>query len=148
MKYDKKQSFGITIESKFTEDFIKRLPFTLTDGQRSALDRVFDSLQSIQSTRVLIQGDVGCGKTIVAVIACLNVVRNGYQCLVLVPTEVLCNQHFETFTSLLDDIGKVMMLSGKDSSLNKGDIKLELKNGKISILVATHALLYLSLIHI
>ena len=142
LKYDKKQSFGITIESKFTENFIDRLPFTLTDGQRNALDRVFDSLQSTQPSRVLIQGDVGCGKTIVAVIACLNVVRNGYQCLVLVPTEVLCNQHFKTFTSLFSDIGKVVMLSGKDSSSKKGDIKLELKNGKISILVATHALLY------
>ena len=142
LKYDKKQSFGITIESKFTENFIERLPFTLTDGQRNALDRVFDSLQSTQPSRVLIQGDVGCGKTIVAVIACLNVVRNGYQCLVLVPTEVLCNQHFKTFTSLFSDIGKVVMLSGKDSSSKKGDIKLELKNGKISILVATHALLY------
>ena len=141
-KYDKKQSFGITIESKFTENFIERLPFTLTDGQRNALDRVFDSLQSTQPSRVLIQGDVGCGKTIVAVIACLNVVRNGYQCLVLVPTEVLCNQHFKTFTFLFSDIGKVVMLSGKDSSSKKGDIKLELKNGKISILVATHALLY------
>ena len=141
-KYDKKQSFGITIESKFTESFIKRLPFTLTDGQRNALDRVFDSLQSTQPSRVLIQGDVGCGKTIVAVIACMNVVRNGYQCLVLVPTEVLCNQHFKTFTSLFSDIGKVVMLSGKDSSSKKGDIKLELINGKISILVATHALLY------
>ena len=75
LKYDKKQSFGITIESKFTENFIERLPFTLTDGQRSALDRVFDSLQSTQPSRVLIQGDVGCGKTIVAVIACLSVVR-------------------------------------------------------------------------
>ena len=142
LKYDKKQSFGITIESKFTEHFIERLPFTLTDGQRNALDRVFDSLQSTQPSRVLIQGDVGCGKTIVAVIACMNVVRNGYQCLVLVPTEVLCNQHYKTFTSLFSDIGKVVMLSGKDSSSKKGDIKLELKNGKISILVATHALLY------
>ena len=142
LKYDKKQSFGITIESKFTENFIEKLPFILTDGQRNALDRVFDSLQSTQPSRVLIQGDVGCGKTIVAVIACLNVVRNGYQCLVLVPTEVLCNQHFKTFTSLFSDIGKVVMLSGKDSSSKKGDIKLELKNGKISILVATHALLY------
>ena len=99
-------------------------------------------MQSTQPSRVLIQGDVGCGKTIVAVIACLNVVRNGYQCLVLVPTEVLCNQHFKTFTSLFSGIGRVVMLSGKDSSSRKRDIKLELKNGEISILVATHALLY------
>ena len=142
LKYDKKQSFGITIESKFTENFIERLPFILTNGQRNAIDRVFDSLQSTRPSRVLIQGDVGCGKTIVAVIACLNVVKNGYQCLVLVPTEVLCNQHFKTFTSLFSDIGRIVMLSGNDSSSKKRDIKLELKNGKISILVATHALLY------
>ena len=128
----KKKSFNITIEEEHTENFIKNLPFILTDGQRKALDKVFDSLKSNQPSRVLIQGDVGCGKTIVAVIACLNVVRETHQCLVLVPTEVLCNQHFKTFSNFLGDLGKVAMLSGKHTSSEKLDIKHALKTGTIS----------------
>ena len=141
-KYEGKKSFNISIKEGHTENFIKNLPFKLTDGQRKALDKVFDSLKSNQPSRVLIQGDVGCGKTIVAVIACLNVVRDRHQCLVLVPTEVLCNQHFKTFSNLLGELGKVAKLSGKHTSSEKLDIKHALKTGTISILIATHALLY------
>ena len=141
-KYEKKESLSISIETESTENFMEELPFHLTPGQKNALDRIFASLQSSQPSRVLIQGDVGCGKTIVAVIACLNVVRNGHQCLILVPTEVLCNQHFETFTTYLGGLCKVANLSGKTSNIEKSDIKHKLKNGKISILIGTHALLY------
>ena len=117
------------------------LPF-LTSGQDSALERIYQSMESNSASRVLIQGDVGCGKTIVALIACLNTIKNGFQCLVLVPTEVLCNQHFNTFSLYLSRYGKISMISGSQTAKEKERVRNELITGDVSVLICTHAILY------
>ena len=140
--YEKKQSFKISTDNNSVSDFIASLPFSLTLGQDSALDSISRSMESNSASRVLIQGDVGCGKTIVALIACLNTIKNGFQCLVLVPTEVLCNQHFKTFSMYLSKHGKISMITGNQTTLEKERIKSELITGQVSILICTHAILY------
>ena len=140
--YEKKQSFKISTDKNSVSDFIASLPFSLTFGQESALKSISQSMDSNSASRVLIQGDVGCGKTIVALIACLNTIKSGFQCLVLVPTEVLCNQHFNTFSLYLGKYGKISMISGNQTTLEKERIKRELITGQVSVLICTHAILY------
>ena len=140
--YKKKPFFKISIDKKFVNDFVSTLPFSLTSGQDSALERIYQSMESNSASRVLIQGDVGCGKTIVALIACLITIKNGFQCLVLVPTEVLCNQHFNTFSLYLSRYGKISMISGSQTAKEKERVRNELITGDVSVLICTHAILY------
>ena len=88
-KYNTKASFELKINDESTSDFYSSLPFQLTDGQLSAIDRICTSIKDKAPSKVLIQGDVGCGKTLVAIMACYHALSNNHQCLVLVPTEVL-----------------------------------------------------------
>ncbi len=141
-KYKEKKSFLLSVDSKILMNFCSSLPFKLTDGQKNALNDIKKSFNVSSPSKVLIQGDVGCGKTIVAIIATFHAVINGHQCLVLVPTEILCNQHFKTFTKYLKNYGTIEMVSGKTCEKDKLSIKHRIKNGEISILVGTHALLY------
>ena len=141
-KYKQKESFLLKIESKILSTFLSSLPFKLTYGQNEAISCINDSFNLSTPSKVLIQGDVGCGKTIVAIIACLHAITNRHQCLVLVPTEILCTQHFQTFSKYLNTYGEVAMISGKTPEQKKLEIKHKIANGKISILVGTHALLF------
>jgi ATP-dependent DNA helicase RecG len=141
-KYNKKDSYLLNVSKEELENFYNSLPFELTKGQKNAVGSISDSFRSSAPSKVLVQGDVGCGKTIVAVIACLYAVKNNLQCLILVPTEVLCSQHFETFTHYLSGHCKVAMVSGKSPLAEKNTIKQELSSGKISVIVGTHSLLF------
>tara|TARA_Y100000389_G_scaffold202850_1_gene249475 strand:- start:19209 stop:21257 length:2049 start_codon:yes stop_codon:yes gene_type:complete len=140
--YNNKESFPLNINQKVLKEFYSKLSFTLTKGQSLALDNIFQDLNASKPSKVLIQGDVGCGKTIIAIIACLQAINNGHQCLVLVPTEVLCSQHFNTFSEYIGSYGIISMVSGKSTKTEKENIKSDLIDGKISILIGTHALLY------
>ena len=141
-KYNHKESFELSLDEKIATKFISSLPFELTTGQNNAILNIQESFETSSPSKVLIQGDVGCGKTIVAIIACFHAINRGHQSLVLVPTEVLCNQHFHTFSNYLNNFGKIEMLSGKTSIQNKAAIKQKLINGEISVLIGTHALLF------
>jgi len=141
-KYNHKESFELSLDEKIATKFISSLPFELTTGQNNAILNIQESFETSSPSKVLIQGDVGCGKTIVAIIACFYAINRGHQSLVLVPTEVLCNQHFHTFSNYLNNFGKIEMLSGKTSIQNKAAIKQKLINGEISVLIGTHALLF------
>jgi len=141
-KYNHKESFELSLDEKIATKFISSLPFELTTGQNNAILNIQESFETSSPSKVLIQGDVGCGKTIVAIIACFYAINRGHQSLVLVPTEVLCNQHFHTFSNYLNNFGKIEMLSGKTSIQNKASIKQKLINGEISVLIGTHALLF------
>jgi ATP-dependent DNA helicase RecG len=141
-KFNKKRSFEITINRESMDIFFSSLPFSLTTGQLSAINKINKSISNERASKVLIQGDVGCGKTIVAIIACYHALKNNHQCLVLVPTEVLCSQHFKTFTEYLSSYGTVEMISGKNTKAEKESIKCKLSIGEISVLIGTHALLF------
>ena len=73
------------------------MPFKLTNAQRKVIDAILKDMSSENSMRRLLQGDVGSGKTIVALISMLNIVRNGYQAVLMAPTSILAEQHFNTF---------------------------------------------------
>lgn len=123
-------------------EVMKKLPFELTVGQRNAFRDIEDSMESLIPMQRLVQGDVGSGKTAVAVLALAKIVENGYQGALMAPTEVLAAQHFRTFQEIFESLPvKVAYLSGHTKAAERKEILEQLKNGDISILIGTHALI-------
>jgi len=118
------------------------LPFELTKAQSKVVREILiDQKKDIGMNRLL-QGDVGSGKTIIAIITMFNVVKNGYQAAMMAPTEILAKQHYEEIQNVLKGFSlKIQILSGSTTQKNKELIKQELKNGNIDIIVGTHALI-------
>ena len=124
------------------EKFINGLPFELTNAQKNAIDEILKDLNSTAPMQRLLQGDVGSGKTVIACIALLCAIENGYQGAIMAPTEILATQHFRNFSSWLTPLGlSVGLFVGKNGAKVKREIKTNLKNGQIHIAVGTHALI-------
>ena len=122
----------------------KALPFELTNAQKRVIREIHDDLKSGHQMNRLLQGDVGSGKTLVALLCCLLAVDNGYQTCIMAPTEILANQHYETlkaFLAPLEGAVHVALLTGSTSAKNRVPIHNGLMNGTIHILIGTHALL-------
>ncbi len=119
-----------------------KIPYKLTEAQnRSIREILIDEKKPFAMNRLL-QGDVGSGKTIVAFIAMFNVVKNGYQAVLLAPTEILANQHLDEAKKILDEFNiNIGLLTGSISAKKKEKIKNDLKDGNIDIIIGTHALL-------
>ena len=118
------------------------LPFTLTTSQIKVLRDIRNDLESDNPMNRLIQGDVGCGKTIVAVLAASMVIDNNAQVCIMAPTEILSEQHFTSFKKYCDLVGiKSALLTGSKKEKEKKDIYKKLKNGEIELIVGTHALI-------
>lgn len=118
------------------------LPYSLTNDQKEALHRILKKVNSHGRLNALLQGDVGCGKTIVALLSSVAAVENGYQACIIAPTEVLANQHYLDFLNTLKDFGiTVDYLAGSTRASSKKRIYRELEEGKIDIIIGTHALL-------
>ena len=133
------------IQFKISKELItlkECLPFQLTKSQSKVVREILiDQKKEIGMNR-LVQGDVGSGKTIVAIITMFNVVKNGYQAAMMAPTEILAKQHYEEIQKVLKDFQlKIQLLSGSTSPKNKELIKQELKEGTIDIIIGTHALI-------
>lgn len=138
------------IESGINRDFdrkeldklINGLPFKLTKDQEKVLDEILKDLKSKKRMNRLLQGDVGSGKTVISVLALYANFLGGYQGALMVPTEILANQHYDTVCNLLKDTGvKVKLLIGSLSKKEKDEIHKELKEGAIDIVIGTHALI-------
>ena len=122
----------------------KSLPFDQTGAQKRVIHEIHDDLKSGHQMNRLLQGDVGSGKTLVALLCCLLAVDNGYQACIMAPTEILANQHYETLKAFLAPLGDavhVALLTGSTSAKNRVPIHNGLLNGTIHILIGTHALL-------
>jgi ATP-dependent DNA helicase RecG len=120
----------------------EHLPFELTNAQNRVMREILIDQKRTSSMNRLVQGDVGSGKTIVAVIAMFNIVKNGYQAVMMAPTEILANQHYLEVTKILSGYNlKVALLTGSGSQKEKNRIKEEIKLGNIDIAIGTHALL-------
>jgi len=122
----------------------KALPFELTNAQKRVIHEIHDDLKSGKQMNRLLQGDVGSGKTLVALMCCLLAVDNGYQTCIMAPTEILANQHYETLKAFLAPLGDtihVALLTGSTTPKNRVPIHNGLMNGTIHILIGTHALL-------
>ena len=142
--YNALKSDYVFIETAEYERFKEVLPFDLTEGQKTALDDILNDLTGGYVMNRLVQGDVGCGKTIIAFLACVLCASNGYQSAFMAPTEVLAAQHFTKFLDINSRYNlnlKIAYLSGSTSAANKREIEEDLRNGDIDILVGTHALI-------
>ncbi|ERI92868.1 ATP-dependent DNA helicase RecG [Clostridiales bacterium oral taxon 876 str. F0540] len=131
--------FSISPELKVLKE---KLPYSLTNAQsRVVREILLDQKKNKQMNR-LVQGDVGSGKTIVAIISMFNVVMNGYQAAIIAPTEILSNQHYNELKFILKDFNvNIELLNGSVTQKQKDKIKQDLKEGNIDIIVGTHALL-------
>ena len=123
------------------EEFTSALPFTLTKTQLRSLTDCTVAMRGAHRMNRLIQGDVGCGKTVVAAGAAWFVYKNGYQSCVMAPTEILAAQHYKTFKSLLEPLGvRVALLTGSLTPKNKRVLKEQIAAGEFDVIVGTHAL--------
>lgn len=122
--------------------FLSRLPYALTGVQRRTLNEIRSDLSATMAMNRLIQGDVGSGKTIVAMTAMLAAVKSGYQAALMAPTEVLAVQHYDTFCRMLEPEGvRVGLLIGSQKASEKKQIRTLCENGELDILIGTHALI-------
>lgn len=145
MKMHKKAnpSRYILLPGERTEGLLNVLPFELTEGQRKAWEQVRQDLASGTVMNRLIQGDVGSGKTVIALLALLCAVESGHQGAMMVPTEVLAVQHYEEFQKYLEPLGiRVALLTGSMSAGAKREVKAEIARGEVDIVLGTHALIW------
>ena len=124
------------------DEVLESLPFSLTRAQNRALNEIIDDMCSEKVMNRLVQGDVGSGKTVVALLALAECVFNGYQGALMAPTEILAQQHYESFTETFEDIGiNVELLTGSVTKKQKECILQRVKDGEVDILIGTHALI-------
>lgn len=141
---DDNQNIGIVekYDQKFLDDFIKSLPFKLTDAQSRVVQEILQDMASNHHMNRLLQGDVGSGKTIVSVIAMLASVTAGYQAAIMAPTEILAQQHFDKISKLLTPLKiRTALLTGSLTKKEHDFIAGDILNGKTNIVVGTHALI-------
>jgi ATP-dependent DNA helicase RecG len=118
-----------------------QLPFALTNAQSVAVDEIVKDLASDAPMLRLLQGDVGSGKTVVALLACARIASFGVQCALLAPTEILARQHLATFEKIAADSGlRVALLTGREKGKPRQAILAALAAGEIDVLIGTHAL--------
>lgn len=121
---------------------LELIPFKLTKAQVMALNQTLDDLKDTHQMHRLIQGDVGSGKTIVALMAMMQTVESGFQATMLAPTDILARQHFSTIKPLCDQLGvEIRLFTGRDKTKERRENNEDLQSGKIQIAVGTHALI-------
>lgn len=126
----------------FNEFYNKYLPFELTGAQKRVLKEIRNDVRNPQQMNRLLQGDVGSGKTLVALLSMLMAVDNGYQACLMAPTEILARQHFTTISEYLKEQNiKVAILTGSSKTKERRILHEQLENGEIDILIGTHALI-------
>ncbi|MBI0032581.1 ATP-dependent DNA helicase RecG [Lactobacillus sp. M0396] len=120
----------------------KSLPFELSTDQKQVINEIFADMLSSRQMQRLLQGDVGSGKTIVAVYAIFAAVTAGFQAALMVPTEILATQHFKKIDELLRPLGvRCALLTGSSKALERKEIYTELTDGTINVVIGTHALI-------
>lgn len=141
-KYEvKKKGISFSKDAKMS-DVINNLPFKLTKAQLRVLEEIDNDMESDKPMNRLLQGDVGSGKTVIALTAAYKAVKSGYQATIMAPTAILATQHLESFNEILKDTGirSELLISGITKK-KKEDILQRLANGEIDILIGTHAIL-------
>ncbi|MBS4028786.1 MAG: ATP-dependent DNA helicase RecG [Ignavibacteriales bacterium] len=134
-------SFHVT-KGGLPRKLLEVLPFQLTTSQENVLKEIVNDMRANKPMNRLLQGDVGSGKTIVALLAVLIAVENGYQCALMSPTEILAEQHFRTLKHFLEPLNiKVELLVGKQKVKLRREILSNIQNGIANIVVGTHALI-------
>ncbi len=143
-KSDVKYSNYVIKDYSHSERLKKMLPYTLTNAQLNVINEIRSDIGSGKMMNRLVQGDVGCGKTIVAFMSLVDIVSAGYQGALMVPTEVLAKQHYENLMELKDKYGlyiNPVLLTGSITAANKRKIYAQIESGEINIVIGTHALI-------
>ncbi len=141
-KSGRKKQTDVIINGTACREFASLLPFSLTDAQKNAINDCVKDMRSGKPMSRLVQGDVGSGKTMVAAALSFTAAKEGYQSVIMAPTEVLANQHYYNINRIFEPQGiKVAALTGSVTKSKKSKIKEALNNGEIDVLIGTHAVL-------
>ena len=142
-KVDNEEGSELLFSKRKLMDSVRNnLPYELTGDQSKAVEHVFVATNSGERLNALLQGDVGCGKTIVSLLAAVNAAENEYQSAIVAPTEVLATQHYDDFVETLKDTDlRIELLTGSTKAAQKKKIYKALKEHEIDIVIGTHALL-------
>ncbi len=153
---NEKNQYKIKFKPEVLKNDFKKLPFELTHDQKKSLVEILGDFEKNRSMHRLLQGDVGSGKTIVALLSALQVIRAGYQVAILAPTEILAKQHYEEAMRFLADdeifekdkdlfknkkTNQIKLLTGSTKTKEKKEIKEKLRTGEIKLIIGTHAIL-------
>lgn len=146
LKYKRKRFFKgcsfTNIGDYFNRFYNQYLPFPLTNAQKRVIKEIRQDCGSGRQMNRLLQGDVGSGKTLVAIMCMLMALDNGYQACLMAPTEILANQHYETVTQMLKGQGiTVALLTGSTKKKERAEIHAGLEDGSLQLIIGTHALL-------
>ena len=141
-KYKSKKNGNIFDKNVKMSDVINDLPFKLTKAQIRVLEEIENDMEKEEPMNRLLQGDVGSGKTIVAIIAAYKAVKSGYQMAIMAPTSILAQQHLESFSEILSKYNiRCELLIGSTTKKKKERILEKLKSGEVDVLIGTHSLL-------
>ncbi|KKS14012.1 MAG: ATP-dependent DNA helicase RecG [Candidatus Yanofskybacteria bacterium GW2011_GWA1_41_6] len=146
-KLNQLKSVRVKFDKDLIQGFISRLPFELTKDQKVAAWEILKDLEKTYPMNRLMEGDVGSGKTVVALMGAVQVAKTGYQSVFMAPTEVLANQHFRTMSELLgDNFLNIGLLTGSEAKFNgkiadKAELKNKISEGKVDIIIGTHAVI-------
>lgn len=142
LKGNRKETTPVEIDHDYTAEYCRTLPFELTGAQKRAVSESIKQMTAQITMNRLLQGDVGSGKTAVAAALIYTVVKNGYQCAFMAPTEILAQQHYATCQKLFAgaDI-HIELLTGSVTAANKRAVKAKLKSGETDLIIGTHALI-------
>jgi ATP-dependent DNA helicase RecG len=139
---NKETSFPLVGEAEILLDFVQELPFSLTQAQERAIEEISADLRRTSAMRRLLQGDVGSGKTVVAMMALLQAVTSGYQGTLMAPTEVLAQQHFQTLDTFFTPRGiRVCLLTGSQTKKERHLMLEDIRTGAVQVVVGTSALI-------
>lgn len=142
LKGNRKETTPVAISNDYTDEFKRLLPFKMTGAQDRAVSESIRQMTSGITMNRLLQGDVGSGKTAVAAALIYTVVKNGYQCAFMAPTEILAQQHFRTCQNFFKNTDiHAELLTGSVTAANKRVIKQRLKDGETQLIIGTHALI-------
>ena len=139
---EKKQGIKHGSNSYLVKKLRESLPFELTADQKKVWNDICNDMERLVPMRRLVQGDVGSGKTVIAMLALVKTVENGYQGALMAPTEILARQHYESFVALLEPLDiKVALLSGKLTKAKREKLYDDLLKHRVDIVIGTHALI-------
>jgi ATP-dependent DNA helicase RecG len=144
LEIEGEQAPPVPFEESLAKKFVAALPFTLTDSQRSVVWQIYQDMQRDQPMNRLVEGDVGAGKTVVAAMAALMVLRHGHTVALMAPTELLARQHAATLQKLLEPLGygdHVGLLVGSLSTAQKKNAHQAIEAGSMRFIVGTHAVI-------
>ncbi len=137
-------AIAIPFDEQLAKQFVSSLPFRLTDAQRKVVWQIYKDMANTRPMNRLVEGDVGSGKTVVATMAALMALKQGFQVAFMAPTELLARQHAETVYKMLDSVGyhqRVGLLIGSLSAKQKQDMHARVESGEVGLLIGTHALI-------